>query len=582
VVSAPGAPAPEARPVNGPQEQRAVDAARFPRVSGDAGEIAFRTTPSGRYTYVSRNVRAILGFEPEELVTQAPLQTVHPDDVSRLVAAGERLAAGSSGETVQVRKRHARGFDVWLEVHISAVRDRGTNAVLEIEGTARDVTKQVETERALRQRVSAEALIASVSRELLSVTADETDAVVVRSLERAARFVGADRASVVVLRDRWAVRTHQWASEPEFETTETQIPLTTLPWLVEQCQSGEVVFARSLDSLPRDASAERKAFEEAGVRSFACLPITTEHHLTSGLAFNWRRSEADDCAPALSVLQVLGDVLVVALDRKETEEALRQSEERFRALVQHTSEMIAMPKPHGFVTYAKPRLEQLIVTPTFHSVFQPVVDLMTREVVGFEALTRFDDGTPPDLRFKEAAEIGLGVSLEHATVEALIKQAARLPRGLFLSLNVSSALILERETIAFAARAACRPLVLELTEREPVGDYEALARGLAELPNVKLAVDDAGAGYASLRHILALHPSYIKLDITWVRGIEDDTARQALVAGINHFASRTKCRIIAEGVETEPEATVLRRLGIEFGQGFLFGRPAPADDYGSN
>jgi EAL domain-containing protein (putative c-di-GMP-specific phosphodiesterase class I)/CheY-like chemotaxis protein len=226
----------------------------------------------------------------------------------------------------------------------------------------------------------------------------------------------------------------------------------------------------------------------------------------------------------------------------------------------------------------RPVIEQVITTSAFQPVFQPVADLRTREVVGFEGLTRFDDGTPPDVRFKEAAETGMGVPLELATAQAAIDAAAGLGPGLFLSVNVSPALILEDRTAALAVRAGSRPLVLELTERDPVDDYGALARVLEGEP-VKLAVDDAGAGYSSLRHILALRPSYIKLDITWVRGIDDDPARQALVAGIHHFATLTNCRIVAEGVETEAETAALRRLGVDFGQGFLYGHPEPVDAY---
>lgn len=222
-------------------------------------------------------------------------------------------------------------------------------------------------------------------------------------------------------------------------------------------------------------------------------------------------------------------------------------------------------------------IEQVIATGAFEPVFQPVVEIATREVVGFEALTRFDDGTPPEVRFKEAAAMGVGVPLERATIEASLRAAEKLPDHVFLSVNVSPALILERETIAIAARSSSHALVLELTEREPVDDYAALMRVLEGLGSVKLAVDDAGAGYASLRHILALHPSYIKLDITWVREVEHDTARQALVAGIHHFAEMTSSRVIAEGIETEGDADALRRLGIGFGQGFLFGHPLPAD-----
>src|SRR5262249_36172302 len=154
---------------------------------------------------------------------------------------------------------------IWLEGQIRPIRDPVTNRMVEIEATARDVTSQVATERALRQRVSAEALIGEVSRELLAVAADEIDAVVGRSLERAARFVVADRATVVVLSqdEQWAVRTHQWASAPEFESVEPQTSITGLPWLIDHCRAGELVFARSLDHLPPEASAEFALFKSA-------------------------------------------------------------------------------------------------------------------------------------------------------------------------------------------------------------------------------------------------------------------------------------------------------------------------------
>ncbi len=92
---------------------------------------------------------------------------------------------------------------------------------------------------------------------------------------------------------------------------------------------------------------------------------------------------------------------------------------------------------------------------------------------------------------------------------------------------------------------------------------------------MRLAVDDAGAGFASLRHILELDPAFVKLDISLIRGIDRDPAKQALVAGMRHFTRTTKRRLIAEGVETEAEARTLAELDVRLVQGYLFGRPAP-------
>jgi EAL domain-containing protein (putative c-di-GMP-specific phosphodiesterase class I)/DNA-binding response OmpR family regulator len=224
------------------------------------------------------------------------------------------------------------------------------------------------------------------------------------------------------------------------------------------------------------------------------------------------------------------------------------------------------------------RLRHVLAAHEFHAFLQPIVDLGTGHVVGFEGLTRFDDGTPPEIRFAEAARGGLGLDYELATIRAALEGGAALPDGLFLSINISPEFVLEedREFLQLV-RGSRRPLILELTEHLPIDDYRLVREALARLGNVGLAVDDAGAGYASLRHILELRPTYAKLDISLVRGIDVDDVRQALAAGLQYFASRTGCRLIAEGVETGDEADVLRRLGIDYAQGYLFGRPALAN-----
>jgi EAL domain-containing protein (putative c-di-GMP-specific phosphodiesterase class I) len=172
----------------------------------------------------------------------------------------------------------------------------------------------------------------------------------------------------------------------------------------------------------------------------------------------------------------------------------------------------------------------------------------------------------------------MGVALERATMATGVAAAVTLPEDAFLSLNVSPSFLLERTGVAVAelARACDRRIVLEITEHDPIEDYGALLSAVEDLGiEVQLSVDDAGAGYASLHHILALHPSYVKLDQTWIAGIDRDPARQALVAGLRYFAGRTSCRLIAEGIETEAELATLRALDVQLGQGFLLGRPAP-------
>jgi EAL domain-containing protein (putative c-di-GMP-specific phosphodiesterase class I)/DNA-binding response OmpR family regulator len=222
------------------------------------------------------------------------------------------------------------------------------------------------------------------------------------------------------------------------------------------------------------------------------------------------------------------------------------------------------------------RLEHVLTEREFHPVFQPIVDLGSREIVGYEALTRFTDGTRPDLRFTEAASVGLGPDFELAAIEAALTAASHLPGEAFLTLNVSPGLVLESgRRLRKMIRATSRRLILELTEHVPIDDYAALREAIGKLGDVGIAIDDAGAGYTSLRHILELRPTFAKLDISLVRGIEADELRQALTAGLDYFSLRSGFHLIAEGVESEDEATALRRLGVEFAQGYLFGRPEP-------
>jgi len=225
-------------------------------------------------------------------------------------------------------------------------------------------------------------------------------------------------------------------------------------------------------------------------------------------------------------------------------------------------------------------IEQILLEQAFKPVFQPIVELSTDTVIGYEALTRFHDGIRPDRRFADAAAVGLGIELEAATLTAALDAATALPADRWLSLNVSPEFLLDPiRPRAVLARRGTRSIVLEITEHVAIEDYVRFRVAVETLgSSVGFAVDDAGSGYASFRHILELRPDYVKLDMGLVQQIDTDDVRQALVAGIVYFAERTGCRLIAEGVETEGERARLQRLGVGYGQGYLLARPATAAD----
>ncbi|MDR3473275.1 MAG: EAL domain-containing protein [Devosia sp.] len=228
------------------------------------------------------------------------------------------------------------------------------------------------------------------------------------------------------------------------------------------------------------------------------------------------------------------------------------------------------------VGQVRERIADMVKTSAFRPVFQPIVDLATGAHAGYEALTRFSNGSAPDLVFADARASGQEADLELATLGAAISAAAELPRGAWLSLNVSPSLVTGDGRLAGVLRRADRPLVLEVTEHDPVNDYAALRAAIGRLrPEVRVAVDDAGSGVANFGHIVELRPAFVKLDIGLVRGIDADLTRQALMVGLLHFASASVSQTIAEGVETDEELATLRTLGVPLAQGYLLGRPAP-------
>ena len=223
---------------------------------------------------------------------------------------------------------------------------------------------------------------------------------------------------------------------------------------------------------------------------------------------------------------------------------------------------------------ARGLIEAIIAERAFMPIFQAISTLDDREVVAYEALTRFTDGVRPDRHFANAVAVGLGVDLELVTLESAVRAAERIPHDLWLSLNVSPLAVEAGGRLSRILRLSHHPLILELTEHVAVADYTRLRAALKDLRvPFRIAVDDAGAGYASMTHVVELEPSLVKLDISLIRGIDADPVRQALIAGMLFFSERTDCRLLAEGIETEAELATLIKIGVPLGQGYLLGRP---------
>ena len=196
-----------------------------------------------------------------------------------------------------------------------------------------------------------------------------------------------------------------------------------------------------------------------------------------------------------------------------------------------------------------------------------------------EALARFGGKPPtsPEVWFHEAGEIGLRVDLELTTARAALAQLDRIQPPIYLAVNLSPDTAVSPMFLRLLAETPVDRVVFEISEHARVHDYDALNRSLAEIRALggRLAIDDAGAGFASLHHILRLSPDIIKLDISLTRGVDGDRARHALASALTSFAAEIGATIVAEGIETREELEALRTLGVTHGQGYYLGRPGP-------
>jgi len=212
-------------------------------------------------------------------------------------------------------------------------------------------------------------------------------------------------------------------------------------------------------------------------------------------------------------------------------------------------------------------------------VFQPIRRLADRALIGVEALSRFamHPQRPPDQWYAEAHAVAIGAELELIAARKAIAACAALPAPISLSLNLSPDTLTGGDVAA--ALVGCEPerTVIEITEHVPIPDYRPILAALAPLRarGVRVAIDDAGAGYSSMRHILDMKPDIIKFDTSLTRNVDSDPVRKAMAAALGEFARRAQTVVVAEGIETEAEFKTLSDLGFQNGQGYLLGRPQP-------
>ena len=214
-------------------------------------------------------------------------------------------------------------------------------------------------------------------------------------------------------------------------------------------------------------------------------------------------------------------------------------------------------------------------------LYQPIYDLNRARVTGFEALARFDGRPPrgPDLWFADATYVGLAAALQEKLIRKALESFERLPGNVYVGFNVSPEIIVTGDLARTFADVPLERVVLEINEHVTIRQYDEITKALAPMreQGLRLSVDDNGGGVQSFRHILQLKPDIIKLHMSLVRNIHQDAARRAMAAALIQFGRDNRCDVVAEGIETASELSMLKAMGVVKMQGYLLGRPADLD-----
>ncbi len=228
------------------------------------------------------------------------------------------------------------------------------------------------------------------------------------------------------------------------------------------------------------------------------------------------------------------------------------------------------------------RITAILDPSRINMVYQPIYNIEKEKITSYESTLRIMS-TPyrtPDVWIQEAIQVGLGEQLEIMAIEKAIKDLEKLPEDTAIAINTSPELIINGAIARVLENVPAKRIIPEITEHAPIADYATFRTALKPLrqQGIRLAIDDAGAGYASFQHILEIAPDFIKLDTSIIQSIDNDPARRALATAIISFAKETGTKIIAEGVETDAEFNELKRLGVNIIQGFYIGHPMSIAD----
>jgi diguanylate cyclase (GGDEF)-like protein/PAS domain S-box-containing protein len=535
---------------------------RLQSIVQNSSDMIVIVEPDGAVRGVSGSIGPVFGRDLEAAQRGSLLDRVHPDDVAhvaRFLALVATKAAAESAEA-EWRLRYADGSFR----HVSAVATNllGDEHIGGLVLTARDVEERKAFEEQLRHRAFHDELTGLANRALFFDRVEHALMQAARADAQAAvLFIDLDDFKLI--NDRLG----HAAGDAVLQEVATRLRACVRAGDTVARLGGDefgvllegIAAARSVQAGERVLNALSAPIEIAGeaVTVSASVGVAVSE---AGVGDVEELLHRGDLAMYDAKRNGKRRLAVYAPEMSEADRQAHRPPVWFAGTEEHRAEVVSVLEDPDALTI----------------VFQPIVDLRNGRVAGYEALTRFNRTPyrPPDQWFAKAHRSGLGYALEAKALAAALAVPGR-PAGTYLALNLSPSSLIDSDVRA-ALPVRLDGIVIEITENELVSSDPALKDAIADLRErgARIAVDDAGAGYAGLTHVMRLAPDIIKLDRNITSGLDTDPVKAALVSSFVRYARDIEATILGEGIETIAELTRLAELDVAFGQGYLIARPA--------
>ncbi len=446
---------------------------RFTDIAESAFEWIWEINSEGKYSYVSPAVKEILGYEPEEITGKYFYQLFHPDDVEELRKASVKIFLRKQPFHRFIHRNLSKnGNTVWLSKNGVPVLDEEGN-VQGYRGTDIDITEPKQAGERIKLKLDLQRVISDISSRFVGIS--NIDDAINDSLAEIGILSHADRTYLFLFRENGTImdNTHEWCAEgvsPQKDALQ-DLPCAMFPWWMERLQRREIIHTPDVSKMPGEAGAEKEILEMQNVMSVLALPVFIQESLYGFIGFDNVLSVGKWDNEDLSLLLIISEIIGNALGRKQYDEALRQSEKRYRELADSLPEIVFEVDIAGNITYANNsgleytgynrddidrglNILQVVIFPDIQeSVQEYFQKLLTREYPGNSEYTllRKDGSTFPIFaRFEPVMEdknniVGLrGIAIditERKQLEEQIINAAEEWRTTFDSITESVSII---------------------------------------------------------------------------------------------------------------------------------------------